>query len=718
MMIGSNLRIKLAAAMLCLWLALVPAARMEDGAGMPAVEPPVGEVVVDLGGDMPKVRPVMQEERTREAGLASPVEAERTYEEDVAAPAEYGALLEGKEKRSVTITLNADALHPSRVYDKTHNFGYYDADKQYHRLLDESDFTIDPDDIAPGDTVKIGKASFGAFKGVDVGTYDVTVSFTLAQSDANACVYAVSADSVAAVTASITPRTIVVEPTAGQEKVYGTEDPYAYRGVVSSGLLNGDTITGGLSREPGEDVGRYVINEGTLDAGGNYKVKMVQAFFTITKKPINASDVTVQAIDNQAYTGAAVKPESVLRYGARTLAEGTDYTVAYSNNVEAGAAKVKITGKGNYSGSRTVGFNIVKAEDVGVVGGKVRINAANFPDARFRGYVSSQFDKSGDGALNAAEIEGITQVVVDGMSIESVQGIEYFTELWGLRVSDNRLTSLDVSHNPKLEWLDCGTNRLTELDVSGNPALRVLFCPSNALTALNVTKNTRLETLGCAENALKKLNLAKNARLEWLNCNDNRLTALDVSHNARLDFLVCWGNKLTKLDVTKNPVLAYLSCGDNRLNELDVRKCPEIMAYVDADYYHEDDGWAWYGTHAPGKGYLGSEQGVVYDLGVKLNGGAKAGKNALAILPGSLTTIGEEAFAGLAATVVVIPEGCVAIGARAFADCTNLSRVEIPETVTSIDDTAFEGCAGFRIYTYSGDVVEWAQDRGIPVCQR
>ena len=64
------------------------------------------------------------------------------------------------------------------------------------------------------------------------------------------------------------------------------------------------------------------------------------------------------------------------------------------------------------------------------------------------------------------------------------------------------------------------------------------------------------------------------------------------------------------------------------------------------------------------------------------------------ILPDNLITIEQEAFAGIDSTYVVIPDGCTAIGDRAFADCPNLLAVTIPASVTSIMGNPFEGCAG------------------------
>ena len=63
---------------------------------------------------------------------------------------------------------------------------------------------------------------------------------------------------------------------------------------------------------------------------------------------------------------------------------------------------------------------------------------------------------------------------------------------------------------------------------------------------------------------------------------------------------------------------------------------------------------------------------------------------AVLTLPGDLAVIEEEAFAGVSAQMIVVPEGVTEIRARAFADCPNLIAVILPDGV-SVDDSAFEG---------------------------
>lgn len=46
--------------------------------------------------------------------------------------------------------------------------------------------------------------------------------------------------------------------------------------------------------------------------------------------------------------------------GNQTLREGTDYFIAYKNNIEVGIAEVQIVGKGYYIGSQNFTFNINK----------------------------------------------------------------------------------------------------------------------------------------------------------------------------------------------------------------------------------------------------------------------------------------------------------------------------------------------------------------------
>ena len=74
-------------------------------------------------------------------------------------------------------------------------------------------------------------------------------------------------------------------------------------------------------------------------------------------KNINSCAVSLSS-STATYTGEAVKPTVTVKNGSEVLKNGTDYTAAYKNNVNAGTASVVITGKGKYTGTVTKTFKI------------------------------------------------------------------------------------------------------------------------------------------------------------------------------------------------------------------------------------------------------------------------------------------------------------------------------------------------------------------------
>ena len=65
-------------------------------------------------------------------------------------------------------------------------------------------------------------------------------------------------------------------------------------------------------------------------------------------------------IPDQVRTGSAITPALTVTDGSTVLAEGTDYTAAYTDNVKVGTAQVTVTFQGNYTGTAVKTFTIVK----------------------------------------------------------------------------------------------------------------------------------------------------------------------------------------------------------------------------------------------------------------------------------------------------------------------------------------------------------------------
>lgn len=84
------------------------------------------------------------------------------------------------------------------------------------------------------------------------------------------------------------------------------------------------------------------------------------AFADTTPIEINSDNTTVELnCDTYTYSGYEKKPMPFVTYNSTTVLEAnTDYTVSYTNNVDAGTGKVIVTGIGNYSGELVSEFTI------------------------------------------------------------------------------------------------------------------------------------------------------------------------------------------------------------------------------------------------------------------------------------------------------------------------------------------------------------------------
>lgn len=188
----------------------------------------------------------------------------------------------------------------------------------------------------------------------------------------------------------------------------------------------------------------------------------------------------------------------------------------------------------------------------------ITVDENHFPDPVFRQWILDEKNLNGagaDGVLTAEEIQGITEIQVSNQGIASLEGIGTFVNLERLYCSNNLLTALDVSGNPRLMTLLCDINRLTELDLSHNPALINLNCELNYLTSLNLTGCTELDWLYCRHNQLPQLDLSTNTKLTFIETFDNCLTSIDVSMLTQLEFLHIDHNQLTELDLSRNTAL-------------------------------------------------------------------------------------------------------------------------------------------------------------------
>ena len=186
------------------------------------------------------------------------------------------------------------------------------------------------------------------------GTYSIVGS-------AGSSVVPITFTNTGTLTVNKKPVTITAK---AQTITYGNSISTGTSQVTSSGLVSGHTLssvtltpsTSNVTTNGTITPSAATITYNSTDVTANYDITYNTGKLTINAKSV--STLTVDAIAAQTYTGSAITPTVTVKDGSTTLTSGTHYTVSYSNNINAGTATVTITGKGNYTGTKSANFTI------------------------------------------------------------------------------------------------------------------------------------------------------------------------------------------------------------------------------------------------------------------------------------------------------------------------------------------------------------------------
>ena len=182
----------------------------------------------------------------------------------------------------------------------------------------------------------------------DAGTYKVTASC-----ESESTIYTAEA------TFTVEPREIEAKDVAFDKELTYTGNELTQTVTVT---VNGKTLTVGtdytVSDLTGTEPGSYPV---TVTGTGNYTGTVTKSF-EIAKADISSAEITYDA-GPYGYTGKEWKPEVTVSFNSATLTAGNDYTVSYENNINAGTAKIIITGIGDhFTGLTEKTFTINSAE--------------------------------------------------------------------------------------------------------------------------------------------------------------------------------------------------------------------------------------------------------------------------------------------------------------------------------------------------------------------
>ena len=177
---------------------------------------------------------------------------------------------------------------------------------------------------------------------------------------------------------SVTPATLTLEEGAGESLSVQAQGALSYASSDEAVAVVSES-----GKVVAVSAGSATITV-TAAATKNYQAASIEIPLTVTKKaddptpgpddptpgpddptPANLSGAQLTlAQESFVYDGTAHEPEVTVELGGTPLVAGTDYTVAYVDNTNAGTATVTVTGTGAYEGTATATFTIAKATPV------------------------------------------------------------------------------------------------------------------------------------------------------------------------------------------------------------------------------------------------------------------------------------------------------------------------------------------------------------------
>lgn len=134
----------------------------------------------------------------------------------------------------------------------------------------------------------------------------------------------------------------------------------------------------------------------------------------------------------------------------------------------------------------------------------------------------------------------------------------------------------DISNMTDLELLDLYDNKLTSVDISGNPKLKEIRINwGNNISSIDFSNNTLLETILANSSGLEgNFNVSNLTELKVLNIGSNNIQTIDLSNNTKLEYLELTGNNISgPIDVSGcENLLEFFANGNSNITCIKVNQ--------------------------------------------------------------------------------------------------------------------------------------------------
>lgn len=236
--------------------------------------------------------------------------------------------------------------------------------------------------------------------------------------------------------------------------------------------------------------------EGTIIVNGkNGYEGYVELRFAIEKRDI--SNVSISTLENKTYTGSAITQDFTVTDSITaentTLVSETDYQGVFSENTNAGTAKLTVVGLGNYKGTKTAEFTISPLD---ITGATVTLNNGTLT------YTGEEQTFTVSKVITSAQITVDTFTVKDNVQIDvnsytlTVTGVGNFT---GEATQSFKITARSITITAKGQTIQkngsiqTDTSQITVSNlVSGHSVSSITLTQSSSTTSGTITPSNAI----------------------------------------------------------------------------------------------------------------------------------------------------------------------------------------------------------------------------------
>ncbi len=189
------------------------------------------------------------------------------------------------------------------------------------------------------------------------------------------------------------------------------------------------------------------------------------------------------------------------------------------------------------------------------------------------------FSNSGLSTVDLSHNPNLKRFGISGGHLESIDVSHnpLLTYLYALNSNSySEFTSIDVSHNPLLEHLLIQSNKkITSVDLSNNPKLHTLYADHTSISSIDLSHNPELYNLRIYGTPLSEIDITKN-NIYYLKAYNTNLTSLDLSKSPNLRELDIHDTGISNLDLSGKPRLEELITYNTNINELTITDSPNL----------------------------------------------------------------------------------------------------------------------------------------------